>query len=161
MSRVPTAVTDTTAGLARRVASTIAPERSPSAACEGVRPPARDREALRLVRAPKHDDRDDEKRDAEPEEDSENDGNETLPFAFEKSHSGFSGPGPAPGAGYFFVTFSQSARKLLTPASVSGCLMSCSSTLNGIVATSAPISADSYTCCGWRMLATMTWVPNE
>src|SRR3990170_2358544 len=61
---------------------------------------------------------------------------------------------------YFFGTFSQSAKNLLTPSSVSGCWTSRSNTLKGIVATSAPIIAASSTCIGFRILATMISVWN-
>ena len=58
------------------------------------------------------------------------------------------------------LIFSQSFRKLASPMSVSGCLSNCSSTLNGMVAMSAPSRADSITCSGWRMLAARIWVLN-
>ena len=47
-----------------------------------------------------------------------------------------------------FGTFSQSARNFSRPMSVSGCLSRPLMTLSGIVATSAPISADCTACIG-------------
>ncbi len=46
---------------------------------------------------------------------------------------------------YFLGTFSQSLRNLSIPISVRGCVISCSITLKGIVATSAPTRAASTT----------------
>src|SRR3989304_2123977 len=59
---------------------------------------------------------------------------------------------------HFFpsCSFFQSARNRSNPISVSGCLMSCSMTLNGIVQISAPIIAASTTCTGCLTLATST-----
>src|SRR5690606_8592141 len=52
----------------------------------------------------------------------------------------------------------QSARNASSPRSVSGCWINWCSTLGGTVATSAPISAASTTCMGWRTEATSTSV---
>ena len=54
--------------------------------------------------------------------------------------------------------FSQSSRNFLRPMSVSGCLMSICSTLNGMVATWAPALAASMTWIGLRMDAASTCV---
>src|SRR5439155_23426623 len=54
--------------------------------------------------------------------------------------------------------FCQSSRNFLSPMSVSGCLISCWSTLNGMVATWAPALAASITCSGLRMDAASTCV---
>ncbi len=58
-------------------------------------------------------------------------------------------------------TFSQSERNFFRPMSVSGCLASCSSTLKGMVAASAPMRAACTTCMGLRTEATSTWVENS
>ena len=54
--------------------------------------------------------------------------------------------------------FAQSSRNFLRPMSVSGCFISCCSTLNGIVHTWAPALAASTTCSGLRMDAASTCV---
>ncbi len=58
-------------------------------------------------------------------------------------------------------TLAQSAMNLSRPLVVSGWLNIWSSTDRGMVATWAPISADSTTCCGWRTEATSTCVSNS
>src|SRR5690606_32232138 len=55
----------------------------------------------------------------------------------------------------------QSARNASSPRSVSGCWINWCSTLGGTVAMSAPISAASTTCMGWRTDATSTSVSKE
>src|SRR5262249_59491743 len=54
--------------------------------------------------------------------------------------------------------FAQSSRNFLSPMSVSGCFMSCSSTAKGMVATWAPALAASTTCSGLRIEAASTCV---
>ncbi len=68
------------------------------------------------------------------------------------------GSGPHVGHQIFAPAFAQSSRNFFRPMSVSGCLMSCSRTANGIVATCAPALAASITWSGLRMDAASTCV---